>query len=171
MTGGVAGATAGTLMLFVGGADEDIAAAQPVLRALGTPEGGRRLVLGDGQMMKIGLNQHLCSIHLAAAAEALSLAGRLGLDQQRVLDLLGRGAAASWMLTDRGPRMLTPPQTVNSSVDIFAKDSQLVQATASTPPLRSRCSPPRASTSWVPNSAEPAEDDDSQVIAYLDSLS
>ena len=76
------------------------------------------------------VNQHLCSIHLAAAAEALSLAGRLGLDQQRALDLLGRGGAASWMLADRGPRMLTPPATVNSSVDIFAKDSQLVQETA-----------------------------------------
>ncbi|MGP9539119.1 NAD(P)-dependent oxidoreductase [Brachybacterium sp. AOP43-C2-M15] len=128
VTGGVAGATAGTLVLFVGGADEDIAAAQPVLRALGTPEvvGGR---IGDGQMMKM-VNQHLCSIHLAAAAEALVLAGRLGLDQQRVLDLLGRGGAASWMLADRGPRMLTPPETVNSSVDVFVKDSHLVQTAA-----------------------------------------
>jgi 3-hydroxyisobutyrate dehydrogenase len=128
VTGGVAGATAGTLMLFVGGAEPDIAAAQPVLRALGTAEvvGDR---VGDGQMMKM-VNQHLCSIHLAAAAEALSLAGRLGLDQQRALELLGRGAAGSWMLSDRGPRMLTPPETVNSSVDIFVKDSQLAQETA-----------------------------------------
>ncbi len=128
VTGGVAGATAGTLMLFVGGAETDIAAAQPVLRALGTAEvvGDR---VGDGQMMKM-VNQHLCSIHLAAAAEALSLAGRLGLDQQRALELLGRGAAGSWMLTDRGPRMLTPPETVNSSVDIFVKDSQLALETA-----------------------------------------
>lgn len=169
VTGGVAGAMAGTLMLFVAGADEDIAAAQPVLRALGTPEavGGR---VGDGQMMKM-VNQHLCSIHLAAAAEALSLAGRLGLDQQRVLDLLGRGAAASWMLTDRGPRMLTPPQTVNSSVDIFVKDSQLVQATAEhaaapVPVLAA------AREHFVGAQQRGAgRDDDSQVIAYLDSLS
>ena len=46
VTGGVAGAAAGRLMLFVSGADEDIAAAQPVLRALGTPE-----VVGAGSAM------------------------------------------------------------------------------------------------------------------------
>lgn len=128
VTGGVAGASAGTLMLFVGGTDEDVSTALPVLRTLGTPEVvGQRV--GDGQLMKM-VNQHLCSIHLAAAAEALSLADRLGLDQQRALDLLGRGGAASWMLGDRGPRMLAPPETVNSSVDIFVKDSQLVEAAA-----------------------------------------
>lgn len=128
VTGGVSGATAGTLTLFVGGAEEDIATVLPALRALGSPEvvGDR---VGDGQMMKM-VNQHLCSIHLVAAAEALSFASRLGLDQNRVLELLGRGGAASWMLADRGPRMLTSPATVNSSVDIFVKDSQLVQEAA-----------------------------------------
>ena len=128
VTGGVAGATAGTLTLFVGGAEGDIATALPALRALGVPEVVGDQV-GDGQMMKM-VNQHLCSIHLVAAAETLSFAGRLGLDQNRVLDLLGSGGAASWMLADRGPRMLTAPETVNSSVDIFVKDSQLVQVAA-----------------------------------------
>lgn len=128
VTGGVAGAAAGTLTLFIGGAKEDIAIALPTLHALGTPEVVGDQV-GDGQMMKM-VNQHLCSIHLVASAEALSFAGRLGLDQERVLDLLGRGGAASWMLADRGPRMLTVPATVNSSVDIFVKDSRLVQAAA-----------------------------------------
>jgi len=169
VTGGVAGATAGRLMLFVGGAGEDIAAAQPVLRALGTPEiVGERI--GDGQMMKM-VNQHLCSIHLAAAAEALSLAGRLGLDQQRALDLLGRGGAASWMLADRGPRMLTPPETVNSSVDIFVKDSQLVQeaaerVAAQIPVLAA------ARTHFVGAHQRGAGSaDDSQIFAVLDSSS
>lgn len=128
VTGGVSGATAGTLTLFVGGSEEDVATVLPALHALGSPEVVGDQV-GDGQMMKM-VNQHLCSIHLVAAAEALFFAGRLGLDQNRVLDLLGRGGAASWMLADRGPRMLTPPTTVNSSVDIFVKDSQLVQGTA-----------------------------------------
>ena len=169
VTGGVAGAAAGRLMLFVSGADEDIAAAQPVLRALGTPEvvGAR---VGDGQLMKM-VNQHLCSIHLAAAAEALSLAGRLGLDQQRALDLLGRGGAASWMLADRGPRMLVPPATVNSSVDIFAKDSQLVQEAAA------RVSAPlpvlaAARTHFVDAQQRGAGSaDDSQIFAVLGSTS
>lgn len=169
VTGGVAGAAAGRLMLFVSGAGADIAAAQPVLRALGTPEVvGERV--GDGQLMKM-VNQHLCSIHLAAAAEALSLAGRLGLDQQRALDLLGRGGAASWMLADRGPRMLVPPATVNSSVDIFAKDSQLVQEAAA------RVSAPlpvlaAARTHFVDAQQRGAGSaDDSQIFAVLGSTS
>lgn len=123
VTGGVAGAIAGTLILFVSGAEADIECARPALNAVGTVEIVGTSV-GDGQQMKM-INQHLCSIHLAAAAEALSLAGHLGLDQQRVLHLLGQGGAASWMLADRGPKMLTPPEHVNSSVDIFVKDSQL----------------------------------------------
>lgn len=169
VTGGVSGASSGTLMLFVSGADEDISTALPVLRALGTPEAVGHQV-GDGQMMKI-VNQHLCSIHLAAAAEALSLAGRLGLDQQRVLDLLGRGGAVSWMLTDRGPRMLTPPEVVNSSVDIFVKDSHLVEATAE------RVAAPVPVLTAAREHFDQAHErgwgraDDSQVIASLDSSS
>jgi len=128
VTGGVAGAVAATLTLFVSGGVEDIATAMPVLQALGSPE-TVGTDLGDGQVMKL-INQHLCTVHLAAAAEALSLAGRLGLDRDRALDLLGRGGAASWMLADRGPRMLARPGTVNSSVDIFVKDSHLVQEAA-----------------------------------------
>lgn len=166
VTGGVAGAVTGELTLFVSGADDDIAACRPVLSALGTSEvvGAQ---IGDGQTMKM-VNQHLCSIHLAAAAEALSLAGRLGLDQERVLELLGRGAAASWMLADRGPRMLTPPETANSSVDIFVKDSNLVQGAAE------RVAAPipvldAAQTHFVNAQRRGAGSaDDSQIFAVLD---
>ncbi|WP_418606032.1 NAD(P)-dependent oxidoreductase [Georgenia sp. SUBG003] len=125
VTGGVAGATAGTLLLFVSGAAEHVERARAVLEAVGTPEvvGDR---VGDGQVMKV-VNQLLCSVHLVAAAEALALAGRLGLDQARALDLLTRGGAASWMLGDRGPKMLSAPgEQVFSSVDIFVKDSGIV---------------------------------------------
>ncbi|MFC7456279.1 NAD(P)-dependent oxidoreductase [Brachybacterium sp. GCM10030267] len=128
VTGGVAGARTGTLMIFVSGADEDVRRVRSVLCALGTPEPVGAQV-GDGQVTKM-VNQHLCTIHLAAAAEALSLAGRLGLDRARTLDLLGRGGAASWMLADRGPRMLSPASIANSTVDIFVKDARLVQETA-----------------------------------------
>jgi 3-hydroxyisobutyrate dehydrogenase-like beta-hydroxyacid dehydrogenase len=169
VTGGVAGASAAELVLFVSGDSEDIAAAQPVLRALGTPEvvGDR---IGDGQLMKM-VNQHLCSIHLAAAAEALSLAGRLGLDQERALDLLGRGGAASWMLADRGPRMLTPPRAVNSSVGIFVKDSQLVQEAAEqvAAPIPVLAAARRHFVDAQRRGAGSA--DDSQIIAVLDSPS
>ena len=96
--------------------------------------------LGDGQAVKV-VNQHLCSIHIVAAAEALELAGRLGLDPAAVLALVERGAAGSWMLSDRGPRMLAGTDVeVASSIGIFVKDSSLVcdaarAAGASTPLL------------------------------------
>jgi len=88
--------------------------------------------LGDGQSIKV-VNQHLCSVHIAAAAEALNLARALGLDPARVLQLVEKGAAGSWMLSDRGPRMLAGTDVeVTSSINIFVKDSGLVaQAGAS----------------------------------------
>jgi 3-hydroxyisobutyrate dehydrogenase-like beta-hydroxyacid dehydrogenase len=76
------------------------------------------------------VNQHLCSVHIVAAAEALSLGASLGLDQAAVLDLVAGGAAGSWMLSDRGPRMLEDDPTVTSTIGIFVKDSGLVAEAA-----------------------------------------
>ena len=75
VTGGVARAKTGQLVIFAAGAEGDIDAVRPVLKAMGDV----RLAgasLGDGQAIKV-VNQHLCSVHLAAA-EALSLAASLG---------------------------------------------------------------------------------------------
>ncbi len=70
-------------------------------------------------------------MHLVAAAEALSLAQSLGLDPAQVLELVEKGAGGSWMLSDRGPRMLEGTATrVTSMVDIFVKDSGLVAEAA-----------------------------------------
>lgn len=129
VTGGVARARTGSLVLFAAGEVDDIQRADPVLRAMGTPlnVGGR---LGDGQAIKV-VNQHLCSVHLVAAAEALNLARGLGLDPAAVLPLIEKGAAGSWMLSDRGPRMLQGTDVeVTSAVTIFVKDSSLVAAAA-----------------------------------------
>lgn len=129
VTGGVARARTGSLVLFTAGEVDDIQRADPVLRAMGTPlhVGGR---LGDGQAIKV-VNQHLCSVHLVAAAEALNLARGLGLDPAAVLPLVEKGAAGSWMLSDRGPRMLQGTDVeVTSAVAIFVKDSGLVAAAA-----------------------------------------
>ena len=49
--------------------------------------------LGDGQSIKV-VNQHLCSIHIVAAAEALNLARALGLDPAAVLHLVEKGQPA-----------------------------------------------------------------------------
>ena len=103
----------------------DVSAAMPMLEAMGTVRvTGKRL--GDGQSIKV-VNQHLCSIHIVAAAEALSLARSLGLDPAAVLALIENGAAGSWMLSDRGPRMVAGTDVeVTSAINIFVKDSGLV---------------------------------------------
>ena len=127
VTGGVARAKTGELVIFAAGAPEDVDAARPILETMGKVHvTGQQL--GDGQSIKV-VNQHLCSVHLAAAAEALSLARSLGLDPAAVLPLVEKGAAGSWMLSDRGPRMLAGTDVqVTSTVNIFVKDSGLVAA-------------------------------------------
>ena len=125
VTGGVARAKTGELVIFAAGAASDVAAATPVLKVMGSVHvTGENL--GDGQSIKV-VNQHLCSVHIVAAAEALSLARSLGLDPARVLRLVEKGAAGSWMLSDRGPRMVAGTDVdVTSAINIFVKDSGLV---------------------------------------------
>jgi len=127
VTGGVARARTGELVIFAAGDPEDVAKAAPILDAMGTVRvTGPRL--GDGQSIKV-VNQHLCSVHIAAAAEALNLARSLGLDPASVLKLVEKGAAGSWMLSDRGPRMIAGTDVeVTSAINIFVKDSGLVRS-------------------------------------------
>ena len=129
VTGGTARAKTGELVIFASGAEQDLEAVQSVLRAMGSVRNvGTHL--GEGQGIKV-INQHLCSIHIVAAAEALSLAQSLGLDRAAVLALVEKGAAGSWMLSDRGPRMLEGTDVdVSSSITIFVKDSGLVADSA-----------------------------------------
>ncbi|WP_198671551.1 NAD(P)-dependent oxidoreductase [Desertihabitans aurantiacus] len=129
VTGGVARATTGELSLFASGDPAVVERVRPVLEALGTvrdcgPE------VGQGQSYKV-VNQLLCSVHIVAAAEALALAERLGLDPEQVLPAVAGGAGGSWMLSDRGPRMLQGLDAdVTSTIGIFVKDSTLVQEVA-----------------------------------------
>jgi 3-hydroxyisobutyrate dehydrogenase-like beta-hydroxyacid dehydrogenase len=130
VTGGVVRAVTGELTLLISGDDEDIEKVTPVLQHLGSnlARSGKRV--GDGQAVKL-VNQLLCSVHLAVAGEALNFAKQLGLDPEAVLKTVGAGAAASFMLNDRGPRMLsTEEPPVLSAVDIFVKDSTLVKDAA-----------------------------------------
>ena len=127
VTGGVARARTGELVIFAAGEPADLASAAPVLEAIGIVRvTGQRL--GDGQSIKV-VNQHLCSVHIVAAAEALSLARSLGLDPATVLKFVEKGAAGSWMLSDRGPRMVAGTDVeVTSTINIFVKDSGLVMS-------------------------------------------
>jgi 3-hydroxyisobutyrate dehydrogenase len=129
VSGGPARAGKGDLLALRGGSDEAVRRAQPVVDLLASTVAVVGLHPGDGQAMKV-VNQLLAGVHIAAAAEALTLAKGLGLDPQAALDALGSGAAASFMLADRGPRIIealaggTPE--VLSRVDIFVKDMGIV---------------------------------------------
>lgn len=126
ITGGVAGAAAGSLTLFASGDASVIDRVRPALRALGTVENCGDEV-GNGQSVKM-VNQLLAAANLAVAGEALALASSLGLDPELTLRLVSSGAGASWMLADRGPRMIQAPdeRAVLTHLNIFAKDSALV---------------------------------------------
>ena len=126
VSGGVARAETGELLVMAGGPAELFERLQPVLDALGSTvvHCGERP--GDGQAVKL-VNQLLCGVHIAAAAEALAYAQALGLDPAMVHDTIRHGAAASFMLDDRGPRMLARKfEDARSALDIFVKDMGLV---------------------------------------------
>ncbi|WME22826.1 NAD(P)-dependent oxidoreductase [Brachybacterium sp. GU-2] len=130
VSGGAARAADGDLLVMVGGAEADVAAARPVLDVLASnaPVVGPRP--GDGQRFKI-VNQLLCGVHIAAAGEALALADSMGLDLRQVHEVLGTGAAASFMFADRGARMVDGAyDDVRSALTIFVKDMGLVAEAA-----------------------------------------
>ena len=77
------------------------------------------------------VNQLLCGVHIAVAAEALAFAEAMGLEAGPTWEVLRHGAAASFMLDDRGARMVdNPTGEVRSALDIFVKDMGLVLGAA-----------------------------------------
>jgi 3-hydroxyisobutyrate dehydrogenase len=130
VSGGPVRAGTGELLAMVGAGAAEFDAARPILLRLTSTLTYAGARVGDGQLLKI-INQLLAGIHIAAAAEAVALARGVGLDPQTVIDSLSGGAAASFMLSDRGPRMVQAYEPgaeveVRSRVDIFVKDMGLV---------------------------------------------
>lgn len=125
VSGGVGGAKAAGLTIMASGAQAPLARARPVLEALGKRifDLGREPGLGSTAKM---INQLLCGVHIAAAAEAMHVAERAGVDRQTMLDIISVSAGASWMFGDRVPRMLLDEPPVASAVDIFVKDLGIV---------------------------------------------
>jgi 3-hydroxyisobutyrate dehydrogenase len=130
VSGGVARAERGDLLIMAGGPEDLFEELRPVLGAMGSSVAHCGPRVGDGQAVKL-VNQLLCGVHIAAAAEALAYAEALGLDPGFVFETIRHGAANSFMLEDRGERMLreefVPPK---SALDIFVKDMGLVRKAA-----------------------------------------
>lgn len=125
VSGGTAGATAGTLTIMAACEHTTYEEMQPAFQAMGQRifHVGERP--GQGATVKT-VNQLLCGVHIAVVAEAFALAAKIGVDLDVLLEIMGGSAASSWMLKDRGPRMLQAAPEVSSAVDIFVKDLGIV---------------------------------------------
>jgi 3-hydroxyisobutyrate dehydrogenase len=125
VSGGTVGAEGGRLTFMCAGPDAAWQAARPLLDAMG--ENIYRLGdrPGPGSTMKM-VHQLAAGCNLAVAAEVMSFGTHLGLDPAQVLEVLNVSAGGSWMIANRGPRMLTEGREANSAVDIFVKDLGIV---------------------------------------------
>lgn len=101
MSGGVGGATAGTLTFMVGGSEADFVAARPVLAAMGKNifHAGDS---GAGAAAKI-CNNMMLAIQMAGVCEGFNLAAKLGLDAQKLYEISSTATARCWSLNDYCP--------------------------------------------------------------------
>ena len=130
VSGGVARAERGDLLIMAGGLADLFEEVRPLLAAIGSTVSHCGGSVGDGQSVKL-VNQLLCGVHVAVAGEALAYAEALGLDPRSVFETIRHGAANSFMLEDRGERMLEREFVpANSALDIFVKDLGLVRLAA-----------------------------------------
>ena len=129
ISGGPARAKFGDLTMMVSGDEESLTKAKPVVDALGKEihiiPGGA----GFGSTVKC-VHQLLAGVHICAAAEAMAMGAKAGLDVSQFYDIVNGAAGASWMFTDRGQRMLTTDDEVKSALDIFVKDLDIVYSEA-----------------------------------------
>jgi 3-hydroxyisobutyrate dehydrogenase-like beta-hydroxyacid dehydrogenase len=124
VSGGQAGAVNGALTVMCGGDEAPFAAMQPV--ALGFARAVTRVgPSGSGQLAKM-VNQVAIVGMVQALAEALAFGQRAGLDMPLVLDVIGKGAAQSWQMDNRGRTMLEDRFDFGFAVDWMRKDLGLV---------------------------------------------
>ncbi|GMQ93913.1 MAG: NAD(P)-dependent oxidoreductase [Acidimicrobiia bacterium] len=124
ISGGSEGAVNGTLSIMVGGEAAQLERAMPYLEAVGstiTHVGPT----GSGQLVK-AVNQILVVVNQLAVSEALLLANAGGLELGTVLKAVEGGAAGSWMLSHRGPQMISRDWRPGFTIDLQQKDLRLV---------------------------------------------
>jgi 3-hydroxyisobutyrate dehydrogenase len=129
VSGGTEGAKNGTLAMMCGGAETAFIRAQPILQAL-----GKRLALmgpvGAGQATK-AVNQIVVAGVAQAVSEAMAFAEAQGLPLDKVIEVVGSGAAQSWFLTNRAPNMMRMSFPLGFKVALHDKDLGIVQQMAS----------------------------------------
>ena len=163
ISGGAAKAASGEMTMMTAAKPAAYAKCEAMLNAMA----GKVYKLGDhagaGSKVKI-INQLLAGVHIAAAAEAMALGLREGVNPDALYDVITHSAGNSWMFENRMAHVLAADYTPLSAVDIFVKDLGLVldMARASKFPL------PLSSTAhqmfMQASTAGFAKEDDSAVI-------
>jgi L-threonate 2-dehydrogenase len=163
ISGGAAKALAGQITMMTSGVPEAYEKCDALLQAMA----GKVYRLGDragaGSKVKV-INQLLAGVHIAAAAEAMALGLREGVDPAALYEVITHSAGNSWMFENRMAHVLAGDYTPLSAVDIFVKDLGIVLdlARAGKFPL------PLSSTAhqmfMQASSAGFAQEDDSAVI-------
>ena len=125
VSGGAAGADAGTLTVIVGGAGEDLDRARPVLESFAANIFHVGQEIGTGQAAKL-VNQLLVVTHLAATVEALTLGARSGVDPHQLYEMITTAAGNSAIFQSRGKAIVNRDFKTGGALNILAKDARLV---------------------------------------------
>lgn len=124
VSGGQAGAQNGLLTVMCGGEQAAFDAVQPVAMAF-----SRAFTLmgesGAGQLTKM-VNQIAIAGLVQGLSEAIAFGQKAGLDMAQVLDVIGKGAAQSWQMDNRGKTMVADQFEFGFAVDWMRKDLGLV---------------------------------------------
>jgi len=129
ISGGPARARAGTISMMIAGPDAALARAGEVLDTLSNARFRMSERPGDGARMKL-VNNMLAGINLAGSCEAMALGVRLGLDPQRVFDVVQASSGGSWIFGDRMPRVLSGDYRPKAAATLLTKDVSLALAAA-----------------------------------------
>jgi len=125
ISGGAAKAASGEMTMMTAGKPEAYAVVGPLLDAMAAKVYRLGDRAGAGSKVKI-INQLLAGVHIAAAAEAMALGLREGVDPKALYEVITHSAGNSWMFENRMAHVLSGDYTPLSAVDIFVKDLGLV---------------------------------------------
>lgn len=129
ISGGAAKAASGQMTMMTAGSAAAYAKAGAALDAMAAKVYKLGDQAGNGSKVKI-INQLLAGVHIAAAAEAMALGLREGVDAKAIYEVITNSAGNSWMFENRMAHVLSADYTPLSAVDIFVKDLGLVLDTA-----------------------------------------
>lgn len=128
VSGGVEGARQGSLAIMAGGDAQVLQRIRPALEAMGSrithmgPVGAGQATKAVNQVMAAGINQ--------AVTEALAFAEALALPLERVIEVVGSGAAGNWFLSHRGPTMIRGSFAPGFRLALHDKDLGICQSMA-----------------------------------------